>query len=885
MIGESDALMALFGRTQREKVSPRAITASGRMINLRDPEVIQTLAMTRSAWQPVAWNYRKAIGELGQALRMKANLISKVGFTAAYQPPGEDEPILLTGDPKKDVDEDGTPYVSDRVAQAAIECLAQLPWEEGYGFTGRMVTGFDVPGEYWLHGFPGEDGQEEWKVRSSSEVIPSIGGLAVIEVPGRAARPLNVDTETLIRHWVPDPEFGELADSPLRTLLDVCEDVVLCGREIRAAAMSRIASNGILKVPNGVVMVADGGPIPTTENSSFLAGFTAAVTAPINNEGHVSAVVPMIVTGDPEELAAFDHLSIERRTDESVLGRQEAGLGRIADSIDLPREAMKGTIGEANHWSAWLIDAQTFDNHLAPGCRLIADSLTVSYFRRRLMAPLDGGGWGLTREEAYSVRCWYDASTLTRNTNRSGDADTAMDHGAISYEAYRKAKGFDEDDAPDEDDLKQLQMIRSARLDPATMTQLASDLLGLKIALPGSERLYDAQGNPIGQQQPGLQPAQGQPPLITNAPPAAPGQVPPRGTPVPPKGVAASARHSQGVLDSVTIVDSIDLADIDRALIERIRTAAEIELANALKRAGSKIKAQVQGKDAQLALTLKGVDPATVGAMVGYDRLMELGLAEDVLLAAAFAYLAGKFTEWTTDAIRQSALALADMIALPLVVVNQLATTMAERIPAAWKKLEASLRERALNALYGRRGDTLPDGEVPDTIILPGDIRDALAEIGGQGAPGAPGGLATGGDILRELDHRARRVGFSWRYGITPRQRQFHPHRDLAGQRFEGFDDPALATGPTTAWLGPYLHPGDHNGCMCDAVYSWMTEDADRDAIRVIEPESPSMHGERVLAQLDDAAGRTGTHSQRTRDERDRMVEVQRAWVERRAPR
>jgi hypothetical protein len=868
--------MALFGRKRDAgQVHPRTMTASGMIVDLGSQDVVQTLAMTRAAWQPIVWNYRRSIGELGQALRMKANLISKVGFAPAYQPPGEDEPIILTGDPDKDKDSDGKALVAPHVAQAAIECLAQLPWEEGYGFTGRMVTGFDVPGEVWLHGYPGEDDIEEWKVRSTSEVVPSgTGGLAVITQPGTAARPLDPENETLIRLWVPDPEFGDYPDSPLRTLQDVCEDVILAGREIRAAAMSRIAANGILKVPNGVAMVRDSEPVATPQNSDFVAGFTAAMTAPINNEGHVSAVVPIMVTGDPEELVAFDHLEITRRTDESVLARQEAGLGRIADSIDLPREAMKGTIGEANHWSAWLIDAQTFDNHLAPGCRLIADSLTPSYFRRRLMAPAPLG-WGLTRDEAMSVRVWYDASSLTRNTNRSADADEAMDRGAISYDAYLKAKGFDPDsDKAEEEDIQRLLAVKSAAPQDS-MGKLLEMIAGIKEEPKPPPQIV--QGEVV---RPGLPPG-GQQPPGQNPPPRPPGrgQGPARTIPQAPPGVAASAALTEDVLDSVKIIDSTLLADIDNALIEKIRNAAEAELAAALRKAGSKIKAQVQGKDSALAAQLKGADPIAVGALVGYDRLNELGLTEDILLAAAFAYLSAKFTSWSLAAIKQAALGLSELIALPLVSVNRLAQTMADRIPAAWKKLEGSLRARAMNALYGRRGDALPDGEVPDTIILPGDIRDALAEIGGQG------GLAMGADVLREIDSRGERVGFTWRYGITPRERGFHPHRELAGQRFEDFDDPKLATGPTTSWLGPFLHPGDHKGCMCDAVYSWMTEEADSEAARQVNEESGPMHADRVLAQLDDAAGRTGTHSQRNRDLRDRMVEVQTAWLERRAPR
>jgi hypothetical protein len=207
---------------------------------------------------------------------------------------------------------------------------------------------------------------------------------------------------------------------------------------------------------------------------------------------------------------------------------------------------------------------------------------------------------------------------------------------------------------------------------------------------------------------------------------------------------------------------------------------------------------------------------------------------------------------------------------------------MTDRIPAAWKKLEGTLRSRATDAMYGRHGDQLR-GEVPDSVILPGDIREALAEIGGPHA--GPGGIALGGDLLRAVDTHAERIGFTWRYGITPRANTFEPHYALAGRSFEGFDDSALVTPPGYEWVGTHLKPGDHSGCMCDTVYAWALDDADDIALMADLPDSPAAHHERVLAGLDEAAGRTGTWSQRTTAERDRIVEVQRAWIERRAPR
>lgn len=860
------------------------ITASGRVIDLHDRETIATLSATRMAWQSLAWNYRNSIGELGGALRMKGQLIAKVQFTAAAVVPDADEPKVLTGEPDQDKDEDGHPYVDERIAAAAVDCAQRLPWEDGYGFIGRMVQGFDVAGECWLHMRKDQFGDERWTVRSTSEVVPSVGGgLGIIEVPGRGAREVKPDSgEVLIRLWVPHPEYDELADSALRALLDVCEEIVLAGREIRAASLSRIASNGILFIPSGCSMVRDGEPTATPENDSFLSGFTTAATQPINNEGHPSAVVPILIQGDAEDGKEIRHIPFVRETDDELMNRLSRNLDRVGDSIDLPSQAMRG-IQDANHWTAWLIDAQAFKNHLEPTCRLIVDSLTNSWFRRMLMLSVDDGGYGLTKEEAKSVRLWYAAGNLTENANRSQDADQAMDRGAISFKAYRTAKGFGEDDAPQEEDLQQIMMIKATRPDPNTLTQIAAELLGVKAIIPNNDRILDSNGNPI---QPPAAP--GTPPVITSAPvkQVGPGQAaPPQGTPqaAPPGARVASAADPQGVLDSVKIITGDRLADLDHDLIERIRATAEADLQRALEKAGAKIKAQVQGrKFTALAAELKDVPPALAGRTLGQVRVTELGLTEDVLLTLAFSYLASKFAQWSAATIKASVKTVAGMVGLPLTAVAALTQAMTDRIPAAWKKLEGTLRSRATDAMYGRHGDQLR-GEVPDSVILPGDIREALAEIGGPHA--GPGGIALGGDLLRAVDTHAERIGFTWRYGITPRSNAFEPHLNLAGRKFEGFEDPALISPPAAEWVGTHLKPGDHAGCMCDTVYAWALDDADDIALMADLPDSPAAHSDRVLAGLDEAAGRTGTWSQRTTAERDRIVEVQRAWIERRAPR
>lgn len=832
------------------------ITASGRYIDLKDRNVVNTLSATRMAWQATAWNYRDLIGELGAALRLKANIISKVKFVVAQVSDTEDEPTVVTGDPDKDDKAEIT--LPQHVIDAAMDCLKRMPFDQGYRFQGMISQGFDVVGECWLHGYADEDGFETWETLSTSEVIPGPSGLGIMDVPGKAARPIDPETEALIRLWVPHPQWKNLADSPLRIMQDVCEDVVLCGREIRAAATSRIAANGVLFLSNGLSLGnTREGPDEDPEEDRFESDFTAAMTAPISNEGHAGAVVPVLVRGEIEDIAASKHISLARETSPVLLEKQQAGLDRIANGLDLPPEAMQG-IGDANHWTAWLIDASTFKNHVEPSVRMIVDSVTESFFRRTLMLPTSRNGYGLSRDDAYSVRIWYDAGNVTENANRSADAEAAMGVGAISYAAYRAAKGFDEGDAPDEDDLRQLATI-NARMDPLTMTQLASFVFGTKVVTPPADR--------IGQIDDGTQNVTSLPPHQL---PAGPGVTQPGIPQTAPEGArVASAAPS-------TVVTGDILADIDRALTERLRTAADDAIVRALEKAGGRIKSSVQGhKDTSLTEQLRGVEASEIGAMVGYDRIRELGLTEDVLLAAAFAYLSVQFTKWTTAAIKQSVKAAASIVALPLTAVAALTQSMTSRVPAAWKVLEDSLQKRALDKMYGRRGDELR-GEVPDTIVLPGDIRAALIEVGGGGE-----GMALGHDVLRAVDERAHNLGFTWKYGITPRNRAFEPHLHIAGQRFESFADPALTPPPGYEWLGAKMKPGDHNGCMCDYIPSWAVDAEDLHSAVLRTNESPAMRADRILAEGDDRAGRTGTYAQRARDQRHHIESVQEQWLNR----
>lgn len=856
-------------RETKSRGLPPTMTASGEMVDLGDKTLAQTLNRQRSAWQQQAWDYRELIGELGAGIEYEANINSKVSYKVGMVV-DEDEPILDGTDEFK---------LPDHVATAAREALDALPFRNGYSFTGIGYTCLRITGETWLHGRTVK-GRELWQVLSSDEVVAHNNGLAIVEMPGTTPRPVKPD-EALMRLWKPHPRWKRVSDSPLRRMLDTCEDVVLIGRELRAASRSRVAVNGILLIPSSLNIVAK----PDGSTGSFQEELELSMLAPISNEGHAGAVVPIVIRGDAEDLEKVRHIVLERAGSPELITKLESALARLREGMDMPPDAGQ-SVKDMNHWSAWQVTAENWKNYLEPHTRLWVDSLTEAYYRPSLMQSPSRGGWGLTEDEADMVQIWYDSGNVTQNANKGQDLRDLYDRGEIGGNALRRGLGADEGDKPDAEEFERMVTWKQASngtLAPEVVLRL------LQEAIPGLGGIGVSTVN--GRVEPRRQE------IITTRPPDKPAEIGPAGgspgqqpvtpTPQPPSGVQASAAPL-----APRVITAEDLMEIERQLRERLLTAADDAVLRALEKAGTRVRSTAQKRDRDLAMTLKGLDPLSVGPMAGAAKIQELGITEDVLLAAAFAYLATKFTQWTTGAIKATAKSVAGLLGLPLTAVATLVQSMTSRIAPAWKSLEHRLRERTLDKLYGRKGDELR-GEVPDTLVLPGDIRAALTEIGGNPPGGVHddgtatrpgevlGGLATGRDVTTLIDERAARIGLIWKYGITPRHREFEPHKALNAKRLEGWGDPALVPPAEYAWVGPHFRPGDHAGCLCDYVMAWALSPT-RDLVTdELVAEAPGMTDVRHLAGTDDTAGRKGTVAQRTRDQRDRVLAVQNEWLRR----
>jgi hypothetical protein len=850
------------------------LTASGERIDTKDKNLAQVFGRLRGDWQNQAWAYRELIGELGAGIEYEANIASKVNYKIGAVS-GEDEPFMDGSDEFN---------IPDHVATAAREALDALPFRNGYSFTGLGYTCLRVTGEAYLHG-QAVKGKEVWQVLSSSEVVTHNNGLAIKDLPGTTPKPLGVG-DALMRLWKPHPQWKRLSDSPLRRMLDTCEDVVLAGRELRAAARSRVAANGLLLMPNelSIVRKSDSGI------DNFQTELELLMLTPIQNEGDAGAVVPIVLRGPADDLEKVRHVILQREDSPKLIEKLNSALTRLREGMDMPPDVGQ-SVKDMNHWSAWSVTAENWKGYLEPHTRLWVDSLTEAYLRPSLMQPVGRGGWGLSEDEADLVQVWYDAGNVTQNANLAQDYLDLYDRGEVGGKALRRVKGAEEGDKPDEDEFQRMvtwQQAKGGTLGPEVvlglLRQMIPDLGGLGVATVNGA--VEPRRGEIVTTRPDMPR-----PQIGDGTGAAPGQQPDNPTPVPPPGLQAAATPKQ---PAPKIVTAADLMEIERALRERLMTAADDAVLRALEKAGTKVRAAAQRKDKELALATKGLAAEAVCPLAGYERIQALGLTEDILLAAAFTYLAGKFTEWTTGAIKETAKAVAGMLGLPLTVVGHLVQTMTSRIGPAWKGLESRLRQRALDKLYGREGDE-ELGEVPDTIVRPGDIRAALTEVGGNppggvhedGKPGREGevlgGLATGRDVTELIDAKADRLGLTWKYGVTPRARQFDPHKALNGERFTGWNDERLVPDARYAWVGPHFAPGDHDGCLCDYVPAWVLSPWKGLVQDELVTEAPSMKDTRYLAGTDDAAGRKGTVAQRTRDQRDRVLAVQTEWLRRTA--
>lgn len=949
-------VLAGVERHQHAHENPKVLRASGVKIERMSEQKLRAIVGNKQPWQNQAWGYRDAIGELRFALQYRARAISRARFFIAEILDDDDEPIPV--ELRTEVDDDGQPTERARkvtspsdICAAAEQELNRLPLDSGYGFAGIWSENFDVAGECFLHGRRLPDGTEEWVIRSILDIDAQGSDITLKDELGQPRRldlfdpahPERDATEELYRLWVPHPARQHLADSALNALADVLEDILLAGREIRAASRSRSAANGVWMIPIGMTQVKNTrkeDDNPEDQSQRFMIDLTASLLAPIMNEGEPGAAAPIIITGtrDDIEAAAKSFIRFDRETNPEILARLDHALRRMGTSIDLPPEIITG-LAEVNHWTAWQIDASTFRHYLEPGLRLMVDSLTTCFIRAALLAQK------FPPDQVRKLRVWYDASQITENPNRRQDALDARAEGAIGDDAFRQALGFNDGDAPTPEE-RLLMIAAKGGIDQATAAAILAAWTqreGEAELLPTpASRTLPSQSPPPRQ----LPPGRAAPDQRTTGTPGAPDTAP--------DGVAASVAPMVAHRDEhtgrwVLYLDEVvngelrlperdsdtcrfhggisssplgmfrsraedtpqrtgtnpyhldtttghKLMETERALRLQLLTATDTAIHRAQDRAGSRLRSKTTAHPA-IHANLRDQPVRTWAATLGRDATLALGADFRYLLNQAWDDLRQRFH----DAVLKAVNAIAELVTTNLLrqegsraaaTRDRIVAAMAARIPAAWIGYAANLDLLAEARLFG---ETVEDeiGEQADFAVPPYLVRAALAEIGGlpETSAGTEAGrslsseplpgLGTGATVRAELEAAGvETVGYLWVYGVTPQSRKFEPHWELEGHRFTSWADPSLHPEPRYAWIGDFYRPGDHRGCMCDYVPGYAIPEYAGQVREKLAVIPQATQDILDLAASDDRAGRTGTTAQEIRDEHARIQALQRRFLE-----
>jgi hypothetical protein len=458
----------------RRRTAPTALVAAASR-PLKDTSA--TVPKGAAQWQAEAWTMFDEVGEVKYACNLAGDAMARLRLYVAIHPgdqPDTDPVPVLTEADDQNVDPD--------LAVAAAAELARL------GGTGALPEllrslniNLEVAGELWLVGWdersPGEPGgprAEQWEVRSVSEVSWSGASgqrTAKVAAPEQAPREVVPERDAIIRIWVRHPRFGDLADSNLRGVLSDCRALLALEQQGIAETRSRMSA-GAFTVPNELT-ISNGSALPTPEGDAdtdpFLVKLEEAMIGPVEDLTSPSSVAPFIIRGPAEYLQPqyLRRIDLGRQTAD-IEARIEQRVQRLARGMNLPPEAVLGHQA-TTYANAAQVDQDTFEDHYEPRARLLADSLTLAYLRPGLI----DAGW--PPDQVQRLFVWYDAALLVGSPDTDANADAAFDNQAISWAAYRRAKGFSEADAPTE--VEQLQ--RAGLMRGILTADLTTQLLNL----------------------------------------------------------------------------------------------------------------------------------------------------------------------------------------------------------------------------------------------------------------------------------------------------------------------------------------------------------------------------------------------------------------------
>jgi hypothetical protein len=430
-------------------------------------------------WQARAWGYYDAVGEMRFVAQWISNALSRCSLYVGVVPqdtgPGSPEPM--------DIDD----------SEDAHDDLVKVPLDELFGglagqseMLSRFGLHLTVPGESYLVAWDDELGERHWQVCSSEEFTrksPNEFSIRMADSDRQVTVP--VQRATIIRLWRPHPRRAWEADSPIRAALGILKELVDLSAHITATVESRLAGAGLLIIPESASL-----PAAASDNSNQLhddpamAVLIESMVTPIQDRDSASAVVPIVLRVPDQATGKVEYIKFWSPLDDKIMELRQATIRRFATVVDVPAEVLGGAASTGtdtiSHWGMWKIEESALKLHTRPLLGLICDSLTTYYYRPALKAL------GIGDPDRYCI--WYDDSELVQRPNKGPEAQNLYDTPSgplIKAATTRRANGFSDADAPDEQERRTvlLAQLAKAGIDPLLVKPYL-DELGIKLDIP-----------------------------------------------------------------------------------------------------------------------------------------------------------------------------------------------------------------------------------------------------------------------------------------------------------------------------------------------------------------------------------------------------------------
>jgi hypothetical protein len=430
-----------------------AIVASAQNFTI-DPEKRTESRWKNQGWQKVIWNYFDVVPEFHYACTWVGNMLSQ----ARLYPMDADGKEITSGPAFDAMEEffDGPEGQREFLRNSGIHLTA----------TGdQMTIGADGPNELdgtdWLVAATSEtrkDATDSWKV--NDEVF---GGNPLV-----------------IRMWRPHPRNRQYSDCPARACMPILAELDGLTKRVAAQVDSRLASAGILALPNEITFSstqtqgADGKTSSSNSGEEFVKNFIHTMATGIQDPESAAALVPIVLQMPGEYVDKIKLVSLASTLDKEAKDLRDESIRRLALGMDMPPEVLEGT-ADMNHWSSWQVEEAAIKTHSEPLLAIIASAVLTGFLRPALV------GTSVAPEDVF---VGVDDTKLRLRPNRSKESVELYDRGLLKAEVVLKENGFDpENDAMDAEELQKFLTIAIAK-GSATPDQVAAANRALGVNIP-----------------------------------------------------------------------------------------------------------------------------------------------------------------------------------------------------------------------------------------------------------------------------------------------------------------------------------------------------------------------------------------------------------------